>query len=202
MYQSNRTRVRLRPVLPALCLLAAPVFASQVRPVNLEQMTDRAAKIFEGRCVETSVTRDPQIGREVLTATFEVGRTVKGEVGSTITVRMLAGAGQEAGAREGTAGMPRFRPGDDVVLFLYGESDLGLSSPVGLGQGRFSVIEDKAGRRIAVNDMANKNLLRGLSPQARTSLGTDLDEWKDRKDVDPTALLDMAQSLSFATPEP
>lgn len=195
MDRVDRRRVRTGVLLLLICLATLPSAASQVRAVNLEQMTERAARIFAGRCLETSVTFDPEAGGEVLTATFEVSRAVKGHVGDTATVRMLRGARDGA---DGLPGMPRLRPGDDVVLFLYGDSDLGLTSPVGLGQGRFAVIEDKRGRKLAINDLANRNLLRGLSPRARARLGATFERWSDRKDVDPAALLDMAESLTFA----
>jgi len=183
-----------------LALAVTPTPASQVRPVNLEQMTERAATIFAGRCLETTVALDPEVGLEVTTATFEVHRTVKGQLGSTVVVRMVGG--EDRRARESIAGMPRFRPGDEVVLFLYAPSALGLSSPVGLGQGRFAVITDKQGRKIAVNDLDNRNLRRRLSSQARTDLGPALEQWKERKAVGPDALLDMVESLSFNTAGP
>lgn len=189
------TSIRFRPILwfLVLCsLVAPPLEASQVRPVNLEQMTERAARIFTGRCTDTTVMLDPQLGREITVATFDVDRVVKGEVGSTITLRMMGG---ERGDGSGAAGLPRFRPGDEVILFLYAESAVGLSSPVGLGQGRFTVFTDKAGYRIAVNDFTNNNLLHGLTPQARTRLGPALDVWKERKDLAAGALLEMVESL-------
>lgn len=173
-------------------LLGAPARASQVRPINIEEMTGRAARIFAGRCVEVQTTVDPAFGHEVTLATFEVDRVVKGSLGRTISVRMPGGDD----ASGGTAGMPLFRPGEEVVLFLYGESEMGFSSPVGLGQGRFSVVTDKQGRRIALNGLVNRNLLRALTPEARTRLGGSFETWKDRKDLEPAALLDMAEALA------
>lgn len=183
-------------LLPALSLaiLALPARASQVRPVNLEEMTTSAASIFSGTVLDVTETLDPGIGRAITLVTFEVDRVAKGDIGSALTVRMLGG---ESG---NVAGVPSFRPGDDVVLFLYGNSDLGLASPVGLGQGRFAVTTDKEGRRIAINDFGNRNLLRGLTPQARERLGASLTEWQSRRDVESDALLDMAASLAVAQP--
>jgi hypothetical protein len=164
---------------------ALAVQATQIRPVNLEEMTARAARIFSGRCTEISRERDPGLGHPVMIATFEVHRTVKGAVQSTVRLRMLA---------DGSAG---FRPGEDVVLFLYGESALGLTSPVGFGQGKFTVFTDKLGRRIAVNEMGNRNLFRGLSPQAVSRLGdAAVDASQDRADLDPAALLQAVEALT------
>ena len=176
-------------------LVATSAFATKVRPVNLEQMTERAATVFAGRCVNTISTIDPQLGGEITSVTFEVDRVLKGDVDSTFTLRMLGSAKDSGKASHRIVGLPSFRPGDEVVLFLYGESDLGLSSPVGLGQGRFAVITDKMGNRIAVNDLSNKNLMRGISGAARERLGASFDQWKERKDLDPDALMDMVEQL-------
>ena len=42
------------------------------------------------------------------------------------------------------------------MLFLYGESASGWSSPVGLGQGKFTVFEDKLGQRRALNALGDE----------------------------------------------
>jgi hypothetical protein len=151
-------------------------------------MTGRAERIFAGRCVDAQVTRDASLGFDVTTLTFEVTRAVKGGQGDRVTVKVL-------GRGAGIVGMPRFRPGEEVVLFLYGESALGLSSPVGLGQGKFSVFEDKLGRRRAVNSHGNKTLFRELSPRARGRLGPAASRWKGRQSIPPDELLDLVESL-------
>ena len=43
--------------------LAPPVDATRVRPLNLEQMADRADRVFAGRCVGVRVEKDPGLGR-------------------------------------------------------------------------------------------------------------------------------------------
>jgi len=187
-------------------LLGPVLHASQVKLVDLEQMTRRAGRIFSGRCTGARVVTDPALGRDVTVATFHVERAIKGVTGSTVTVRMLGAAAAGGRATGLPAGIPTFRPGDDVILFLYGESAQGLSSPVGLGQGRFSVRTDKQGHRRAVNDFGNSNLLSGLrsdlrdrlrdphvaSPTGRVS--------PQRDDLDPDALLDVVATLVAGQP--
>ncbi len=185
---------------PAILLAATAATASQVRPVNLEQMTQRAARIFAGRCVRVEAVDGGALGHAVTVATFEVERAVKGEIGPTVSVRMLGG---DAAFGRDTPGLPSFRPGDQVVLFLYGESELGLSAPVGLGQGRFQVVTDKSGRRLALNDFGNRQLLRGLTPAARTRLeqarGATF-ETIEREDLEVPALLDLVAALASGGP--
>ena len=54
-------------------------------------------------------------------------------------------------------GIPSFAPGHRYVVFLYGASSAGFSSPVGLGQGCFR-IREQDGRRVVENDVGNRNL--------------------------------------------
>ena len=105
--------------------------ATQSRPLNLEEMTDRATTIFAGRCTHVRAEHDRKLGRDVTVATFHVDRSIKGNAGKTITVRM-----PWVGVSAIPAGVPSYARGDEVVLFLYGESASGMRAPVGLGQGR------------------------------------------------------------------
>jgi len=188
--RGRRVTVGVAVAALATILGATPAAASQVRPVNLEQMTERAVLIFAGRCLETGVVHDAALGREVTVATFEVERAVKGDPGKTVTVRMAV-----FDDVSGTPGRPQFETGAEVVLFLYGESRLGLTSPVGLGQGRFDVVTDKAGRRLALNALANRNLLRDLTPEGKARLGTAFENFNDRSNLEADALLDLAAAL-------
>ena len=194
-----RVRKTGRTVAALLCIaFLAPhcLLASQVRLIDLEQMTQRAARIFSGRCTGTSVVFDESMGRDVTVATFQVDRAVKGVTTDTVTVRMLSGAAADA-----PAGVPAFRAGDEVVLFLYRESAQGLSSPVGLGQGRFRVLKDKQGRKLALNDFGNRNLMTGLRPevrdrlQARNEAAPRRPAAHPRDELDPAALLDAVETL-------
>jgi hypothetical protein len=169
--------------------------ASRVRQVNLEEIVESAERVFSGRCTEVRAERDPATGLDVQLVTFEVHRAVKGQLGESVTIRMLGG-GELLGSGAGdVAGFTRFAPGEEVVLFLYGESSAGLTSPVGLGQGKFSVIEDKQGRKIALNALGNRGLMRGLSAEAAGQLGTELSSLQDGEGPSSTALLDGVERL-------
>jgi hypothetical protein len=182
-----------------LCLFAilwvvgpgARLEASQVRPLNLEEMTQRAATIFSGRCVAISTARDPDLGVDVTMATFQVTRSVKGSEHGTITLRMPSSG--DVGS--GVGGLPTFHKGDVVVLFLYGKSQLGFRAPVGLGQGSFRVLKDKRGRATALNDLGNRNLLRGLSAHAHERVAARFDLRRPAESMTPVELLGMAESM-------
>ena len=162
-----------RALLPIVLLLAGftgQLGATQIRRLNLEQMTERAATIFTGVCTDIHVERDPNVGW-VSVATFDVLRSVKGRLAATTTVRLVGGQADLEPRSTSIAGMPSFHRGDEVVLFLYGTSTVGLTSPVGLGQGSFTVVRDKLGKKLAINAFGNERLLEGVSSTTRGRLG-------------------------------
>jgi len=149
-----------------LLALMSPARASLVRPVNLEELARSAAKIVHGRCVDVAVETDPSLGQAVTRVTIAVTRQVKGRDGRRLTFRVLGDREERADEPRSEDGVPRFRRGEELILFLYGESRSGLTSPVGFGQGKFAVRTDKRDRRLAVNARSNEGLLRNLSPGA------------------------------------
>ncbi|MFQ5843850.1 MAG: hypothetical protein ACE5JG_02565 [Planctomycetota bacterium] len=189
-----------RPVMLALALASGlastPARASRIRPLNLEQMTRRADRIFSGRCVGVQVERDAVLGRDVTLVTFAVRRRVKGDLGGLVRIKLLGVQVMGRDAPGGVAGLPRFSRGEEVVVFLYGDSRRGLTSPVGFGQGKFVLLEDKQGRRLAVNSSGNRHLLAGLSPEAERALGERAAMWRGRGAIPAGVLLDMAESLA------
>jgi len=195
---SNRCRFRLR-TLPGLALvlfgLAGPFHATQVRPLNLEQISARAATIFTGVCTQVRVERDPNAGW-VSVATFEVSRSAKGRVGKKVTIRLPGGQRDLEPRSTEIAGMPGFRRGDEVVLFLYGTSAIGLTSPVGLGQGHFDVVRDKQGKKLAINAFGNERLLDGVAPATRGRLGAAASPSPGAKGIEVDALLDVAAAVA------
>jgi hypothetical protein len=98
--------------------------------------------------------------------TFAVERAAKGVSGETVTIEILHGNGTAG------QGLPGFAPGERAILFLYPPSRLGLTSPVGLGQGKFSLVRDKEGRELAINAFGNRTLLSNVSRETRARLAT------------------------------
>jgi len=171
-----------------------PAQATTVKPLNLEEMTARAATIFSGRCLTVRVMHDAALGADVTVVTFHVDRALKGTLGATHRIRLLGDVGLTDSDR-GAGALPGFRPGEEVVLFLYGESALGLSAPVGMGQGKFAVLEDKHGEKIAVNALGKGALWRGLSPDAAARVQAHGAQRGDRA-VGLSTLLDMVEALA------
>ena len=182
-------------MLVGLFLTATPVQASRVRPVNLEQMAQHADRIFSGRCVSVRAEKDTDLGLMVTRVTFAVQKAAKGNVKGRVTIRVLGGQDETTEQGRPMDGVPRFQVGEEVVLFLYGDSSAGLTSPVGLGQGKFSVLTDKRGQKLAVNAVGNENLFERLSDRARGRLGRRAAAWEGRRPIPPDELLDIVRML-------
>jgi hypothetical protein len=198
----GKTRIPVRPIRPirslvicALVFLLAGVtsFATQVRRLNIEQLTAKAGRIVSGRCVGHRVSRDATLGLPVAEVTILVDRALKGAGDRRLTFRMLAGG-------DSLDGVPSFRVGEEVILFLYPSSAAGLTSPVGLGQGRFLIEHDKKGGSRAVNALANRGLLHNISTDTLGRLGpvAVAASRQGRPELSSDDLLDMVSRLTSA----
>ena len=138
-----------------VALLCPTAHAVVVKQVPLLTMAGKAEYIFSGTCIRSEIARDPAANRDVCLVTFRIEKAIKGTAGDTFTMklsRMLVDLKQ----------IPSYKAGDEVVLFLYKESALGFTSPVGQGQGRFSILRGPDGTKKVVNANNNQNLFKGL----------------------------------------
>ena len=127
-----RPLVALSALVTALCL-ASPAAATTVLRLSPDQVESLAQRIIEGRCVEVRASTAPGTSLAATESVFVVERVLKGEG--------LAASVQADGGRlivrqlNGVVGMPRYDVGQRYHLALNGESQIGLTSPVGMGQG-------------------------------------------------------------------
>lgn len=157
--------MRLRPALTRLllCLAIGAVVVTlpplaratmTVGPLPLRQMTAEAVRIVHGRVVAVRSDRDER-GLPATWITLEVLDALKGGAASETTIKQFGVADPlPDGTAASIIGMPRFTPGEEVVLFLYGESTLGFTSPIGLGQGVYRVEDTANGVADTVNGVA------------------------------------------------
>ena len=166
--------------------------------MTLEEMTERAGRIFSGQCTGVRVVEQPGRGMPVTEVTFRVDRTLKGRPGDTLTIRQPGGQGVAGERSAGILGLPRFRPSEEVILFLYGESASGLTSPVGLGQGKFTIYTGKDGLRWAVNEFGNQDLFRETSDEPGEGRGAA--DGRGPREIPADALLERVRALLRAEP--
>jgi hypothetical protein len=146
--------------------------ASSVLPMVLDEILADAAVAFEGICTGNHSELDPKTGLIVTHTTFSVADVLKGSVGDTHTIKQIGGS--IGGVVSNFGGTPAFEPGKNYVVFLYGVSSAGFSSPVGLSQGQFTIRAGPRGDELT-NGRDFKEMLRPhptqqLPPGAKMSI--------------------------------
>lgn len=133
-----------------LLICCALVSGTTLERMPLERMTRVAQVILRARCVSNLTRWD---GGEIWTfTTFEVAETWKGAATEQVTVRLLGGT---VGSLTSTvSGVPRFRTGEEVILFLE-PTARGDFTVVSWQQGTFRVGRDpRSGAEIVTQDTA------------------------------------------------
>jgi hypothetical protein len=155
----------LRVVATLLCvfLCSAYSFSQRTIPLNLERMVQDAGQIFEATVVESRTgSRDPQTNLLVTYITFNISHDFYGTGASQRTIKQYGG--EANGVAFYPKDLPRFSPGEKVILFLYGQSALGMQSPVGLSQGKFEIKSDRTGKhRSIASSVPPSQLFNGMS---------------------------------------
>ncbi len=153
-----------------LVLLWPSGLAISVKTMNLVEMTERAEKVFHGQCLSREIV-DDSTNIPIVEYKFQVKQAIKGvSNGQTVVFRQVDGS--EVG-KPGIPGVPQYRVGQELVLFLRKESRRGLTSPVGLGQGTFLVHKNGRGNVEIMNLVGNRNLLFGLPEDQPAGLTAD-----------------------------
>jgi hypothetical protein len=131
----------------------------------------RAERIFLGEVLTRTTGKDP-LGHPATVYTFRVEQVLKGPLTDTVTIKQIGVAYPAEDPDTGIItfpieGVPVYEPGHRYLLFLNGTSDIGFTSPVGLGYGAFVVLPN--GR--VVNDLNNAGLLRDVSSSFAADAG-------------------------------
>ncbi|PYK88587.1 MAG: hypothetical protein DME35_11765 [Verrucomicrobia bacterium] len=125
--------------------------ATTVIPPTFEQLVQQAELIFQGTVTNVhSVWEGEGAQRHIDTyVTFQIGENVKGNAGSSYTIRILGGTvGDETMEVTDT---PKFNVGDRDVLFVEHNNEQFVPL-VGITHGRFHVQRDEqTGRDIILN---------------------------------------------------
>lgn len=163
MLHSFKRIFPLLSVLGLALLASAPAVAQRGALTvsrNLSQLTDRAGIIVRGRVMTSRVERHPELRQmRTIVVTLRVTKVLKGDVGSTFTFRQYI---WDIRDRYDAAG---YRKGDEVMLMLLTPNRYGLTSPVGMDQGRFRIFRDREGSELAVNGTGNFQLFSGMRDQ-------------------------------------
>jgi hypothetical protein len=137
--------------LSVLLLLSVPrAGATVLRAVEFGQKVDDAAAIVLGRCIRQTSEWDAT-KRWILTySTFRVEKTMKGFPSQEITI--VTPGGVVGNVAQDTIGVPKFRTGDERVLFVK-HSTAG-PTVLYLEQGAYRVTTDDRGDRLVTPDLS------------------------------------------------
>jgi hypothetical protein len=132
-----------------------------VRQVNLTYLAQRADVIVQGRV--RSVHYEPLPGYpniRTVRVVLDVESMLRGPAGSTYTFREILLGPR---SREGKRG---YGTGQNLLLFLPSPSQYGLSSPIGIEQGRFHIAASDRGKATIANEYGNAGLFRNVEKEA------------------------------------
>ncbi len=149
-------------IIGVLVMAVGSAFATKMLHRNAQELTQLADRVFVAVCVE-AVEETAPIGNATMSYTryvFDVLEPIKGSLGQTVTIKQL---GRMRGPGSIVA-MPVYQEGAKYLLFMLPESQIGLSSPVGLFQGSFKVFEGTAkGRMQIINGIGNRGLFKDMT---------------------------------------
>lgn len=151
-------------VLIALGIDLRPARATMVLPMNLEELTSQADKVFVGEC-ESVMDGVDSNNFPATFVTYRVLEMIKGEPALKLSFKQY-GVIQDKLDRffESSKilvmapyiyGQVNHTVGEQAVLFLRGNSELGFTGVVGMGQGKFQIRQDAAGQSVAENEFHN-----------------------------------------------
>jgi hypothetical protein len=157
-------KMRFMQRFPALCtgllICCAGLPGTTLEKMPIARMADLARVIVRAHCVSNSTGWD---AGEIWTITsFDVAETWKGAASEQVIVRLLGGT--VGSLTSHVSGIPRFRAGEEVILFLE-LTARGDFTVVSWEQGTFRVGRDpRSGMEIVTQDTAE---FETFDPQTR-----------------------------------
>jgi hypothetical protein len=154
----------------AVVLLAVSPLRAQVMalPVNLSYLAQRADIIVQGRVTEVRYESLPGYSNiPSVEVTLSVEKMVRGPAGGTYTFREILFGPQAKSGKQG------YLVGQRLFLFLPAPSQYGLSSPIGMEQGRFHIAREPSGSEMVANELGNAGLFKNVE-QDTNKAGTQL----------------------------
>src|SRR5437763_4133353 len=152
----------MRAASAVLPMLTLPLLATVLPGFSLEELAKTADMIVQARIERAWTAWDPRhkfIWTHYQLAPIEF---LKGQASASLIVSEAGGALD--GRSMEIQGTPRYRDGEELILFLY-RTPIGYLRTVGYGQGRYDI----AGGRIKVDGSAIE-----LAPSPHQTSGTDL----------------------------
>lgn len=146
-----------------ICAIPHTVSATSVLPQNLAQLSENAESAFVIRIesIETSNSQNHHF--DIIT-----GIVTEPVFGNVTTSQTKSWHQFRFSERASLAGMPRYQPGREYLIFLSGKGrGTTFQMPIGLQQGAFEILRNPAtGAAVARNAVGNISLTNGLDVNA------------------------------------
>lgn len=128
---------------------------------DLKDQADAAGYIFHG--VVTNVETKTENDVEFNEVTFKVNKWIKGNTGSNTFVAKIWTATNTAFT---------FEEGEEDIVAFYPESDKGLTTPIGVGDGKYRVSSEGFifRKKVAINKLRNIGITKNLKTGERIPL--------------------------------
>jgi hypothetical protein len=125
-------------------------------------MVQEADVIVHGNVISAKVEPHPQFKNlTTVLITMDVVETLKGKTGKTFQFRQYVWDIRDE------LDAAKYAKGQELLLLLGPVSQYGLTSPIGLEQGRFAVQRDSSGQPVAVNGKGNAGLFLATADRSR-----------------------------------
>ncbi len=145
-----------------MCIGAPAGHATTMEKVNIAKLMQRSDLILVGRVVRVIDGLDGD-NLPFTEVTLRVAEAIKGSAENDYTFRqfgLVAPKEMEGRTYLGVSpeGWPKFKEGEQALVFLYPTTTLGFQSTVGLIQGKFRIEDDQI-----FNEIENVGLFDGVS---------------------------------------
>lgn len=123
-------------------LTVSPCLGTTLLWMDVQELTRKSTSVLMGRAVsQRFLAAGPGVPLNQLS--FEISRTLKGDLQGTIVVN-----------NPGFPGAPAFNEGDELILFIYTRNDTHVLT--GFQQGSFRIVTDPSGRRVLDRAMPSR----------------------------------------------
>lgn len=155
----NRASVFASVAFAGIALLGASLAsATTVQKFSVRELAQKSDAIVMAKVEDQSSRQDPA-NKEIYTyITISVTESIKGAKGEkSITIRQLGGS--VGNLISAVPGMPTFKNGEEVVLFLSAKDRAGYPWVMGLQQGKYSIVTDDNGLKQVRNELDGIKML-------------------------------------------
>jgi hypothetical protein len=145
-----------------LFISSCPLFAQfMALPVDLAYLSQRADVIVQGKVISVRHENLPGFQNiSTVSVTLGVETMLRGTSTKTYTFReAYIGLRAKGGKND-------YQAGQRLLLFLPSPSIYGLSSPVGMEQGRFHIGKNAEGAETVANEIGNSGLFKNVAQKA------------------------------------